>query len=527
MQYIINNIKLNINYKEEDLLKYFNEKPFSLNIKQNDIVILKRSIDSRSKTTSPFFVLSVKITTNKNLKLSNNIKPFSEFENIKIPQITNKNSQRPIVVGAGPAGLLCALVLSEANTNPLLVEMGEISSTRNQTVKEFWKNKKLNTKSNVLFGEGGAGMFSDGKLTSRSKDKPLIRYFFETLVKAGAPSKILYDSYPHLGSDLMLKIIPKIRQMIIDKGGEILFDHEVTGINTENNKIASIVLNNEKHIQTNSLFLATGHSARNIYKILENNNVSLSQKPFAMGVRVEMPQTQIDISQNGKWAKEQALQKASFRLTKKGNGLIRDCYSFCMCPGGEVISCASNKNEVFTNGMSLEKRDLKYGNAAFLVPVTPNDYKNDASLTAPIKLQEYLERKSFDLSGNYLLPAQTLRDFINNTLSQDIPIYAKDKTIKTNLSDILPEFIDNTLKKSIQSMISMLRAVNIDKCLVYGPETRSSSPLTITRDKTTLQSLSTKGLYPIGEGSGYAGGIVSSAIDGIKAALKYSQNYPS
>lgn len=525
MQYTVSNIKLKLNYTEADLVKYFKSNPFLLDLSPENITVIRRSIDSRSNTNQPFYVISAAITTDKKLSSLPNIKPFEGFNKIHIANLSKKIKYNPVVIGAGPAGLMAALILSEANTDPIVVEQGEESAKRNITVADFWDKKILNPLSNVLFGEGGAGMFSDGKLTSRSKEKPLIRYFFEKLIEAGAPSSIMYESFPHLGSDLMLKIIPNIRQMIINNGGSFLFGHKLTDIRTDNNKISAVILNKEKKIKTEALFLATGHSSRNIYHILEEHSVDMKQKPFAMGVRIEMPQAKIDLSQNGKWANTKELQKASFRLTRKGQGPRRDCYSFCMCPGGEVITCASDRNEVFTNGMSLSDRNLKYGNAAFLVPVTPGDYKNDKNLTAPINLQKSLEQKAFEVSGNYLMPAQTLVSFLENKDQCDMPKHLQTKAVPCNLKNILPDFITYTLKKSIPAMLSKLNAVDMKECMIYGPETRSSSPLTITRNKDDLQSTNTLGLYPCGEGSGFAGGIVSSAIDGIKAAVSYTKNY--
>lgn len=521
MKYIINNLKLPLGYTEKDLKNTIQKKTGYSTL--NDIKIQKQSIDSRSNIHPPFYILTVEISTDTKIKISADIKEFQGYEEIHIHQSKAKTKTRPIVIGAGPAGLMAALVLAKAKTNPLLVEMGQASEERNNTVNNFWNKKILNPKSNVLFGEGGAGMFSDGKLTSRSKAKPLIQYFFQTLIDAGAPPEIMYDSYPHLGSDLMLKIIPNIRKMIIDNGGEVLFNNEVTDIKTSCGKIKEITLNNQQSLKTDIVFLASGHSARTIYKILEQNNTEMAYKPFAMGVRIEMPQKQIDISQNGKWANKKELQHASFRLTHKANGKKRDCYSFCMCPGGEIIACASAENEIFTNGMSLSARNLKNGNAAFLVPVTSNDYSNK-TINAPINFQKILEEKAFSISNNYLMPAQTLNDFLTGKLSHELPEKIINKTVLTDLSEILPDFITYTLKKSIPSMLNRLKAVDMNQCIIYGPETRSSSPLTILRDKNTLESTNTKGLYPCGEGSGYAGGIVSSAIDGIKAALSFSQN---
>lgn len=525
MRYTVSNIKLNLGYTKNDLVKYFKSKPFCLDISAENITVLRRSIDSRSNTNPPYYVISALIKTDKKLKVTPNVKIFEGFNKISLPNLAKKTKHSPVVIGAGPAGIMASLILAEAKTDPIIVEQGEASAKRNATVSDFWDKKILNPLSNVLFGEGGAGMFSDGKLTSRSKEKPLIRYFFEKLIEAGAPSKIMYESFPHLGSDLMLKIIPNLRQMIIANGGTFLFNHKLTDIRTENNKISAVIINNEKEIKTDSLFLATGHSARDIYTMLEKQKVSMIQKPFAMGVRIEMPQRAIDKSQNGKWADIEELKKSSFRLTHKGKGDRRDCYSFCMCPGGEVIACASAENEIFTNGMSLSDRNLKHGNAAFLVPVTPLDFKNDKDLLAPINMQKELEKKAFNVSGNYLMPGQNLKSFLNDTKNYNIKKSLQEKTVPYSLKNILPDFITYTLKKSVPVMLSKLKDVNLNECTIYGPETRSSSPLTIQRNRDNLQSTSTRGLYPCGEGSGFAGGIVSSAIDGIKAAVSYTKNY--
>ena len=490
--------------------------------------IIRRSLDARPWRKEPVYILSAEIDFSGKLnpkKLPNN----TELVNEKLIDAdldyskSKKLLSRPVVVGAGPAGLMASIILARAGAKPILLERGDKAENRKEVVKKFWENGKLDLNNNVLFGEGGAGLFSDGKLTARSKDRRRIRLFFEELVKAGANPDILIEAEPHLGSDVLLSIIPKLREEIVSNGGEIRYNTPLTGINIENGKIKSIVAGNET-IKTDYLLLATGHSSRDIYRLLASLEVSMEAKPTAIGIRLEVPQKQINKSQFRQFASNAKMGAASYKLTRKAEDGVRACYSFCMCPGGEVIACANEENALTTNGMSLSRRDAKYGNAAFIVPVEPSDFNSVENsekypVLAGISFQKAIEEKAFNAGGkDFSVPALKLNDYLTNKISTNLNESRSCKrSVPASFDDILPDFVNKTLRHQIPHMLKELDNVSIDDAIVYAPETRSSSPVRVLRDEN-CQSLNVKGLYPVGEGAGYAGGIVSSAVDGMKAA---------
>lgn len=527
MKLIINQIEVPLEFTDEDVVEAISSK---LKCSKKDVIrfnLLRKSLDARQRRTTPAFILQAEVLVKDKLKpeFTNDVKRaplIPKLENTKFPHLRTDRKQ-PIVIGAGPAGLMAALHLSVMGLKPILLERGSIAEERNEEVTAFWRSGALNKESNVLFGEGGAGLFSDGKLTARSKDRPRMRLFFETLVQCGAPKSILIDAEPHLGSDLLLKIVPKIRKIIEVNGGELRYNAKFTDITTVNNQLTGIKSGFSEYPADNCI-LATGHSARDVYKILAMNNVPLEQKPFAIGVRVEIPQAIINKSQYGKFATHKALGAANFKLTRRPEKGMRACYSFCMCPGGSVITCSNEEEMLTTNGMSLSKREGIWGNAAFLVPVTPEDFpectfENKYPELAGLEFQEKIERAAYIAGGNgFRLPASRLSDFLNNKLPESLPENRSCRRAKpATLDKILPFYVTETLKYSIPKMLQKLNVTNFEEVIVYAAETRSSSPVRILRDENGESPL-IKGLFPAGEGSGYAGGIVSSAIDGLKAA---------
>lgn len=487
-----------------------------------DFTIIRRSIDARRKLS---FVFTVEFTIGQNTHFQQIPKLDVVIPGDKpavLDGLNIKSAQRPIVIGAGPAGLMAGLVLAKNGLKPILYERGADAATRSDQVVDFWKNGKLNSESNTLYGEGGAGLFSDGKLTARSKDKPGIRYLFETLVECGAPESILIEAEPHIGSDILKEIVPRLRKKIIERGGEVFFDSKVEKINVIDNKVNSIVVNGVK-IKTGICVIATGHSARDVYEFLADAKVQLGQKAFALGVRMELPQNVINNTQWGKHASHPRLGAASFRLTRKENDQARSCYTFCMCPGGLVIACASTPGQITTNGMSLSKRSLNFGNAAFLVPVKPEDYKNFETKNYPslagCYFQADIEQKAFEAGGgDYGIPVASLQRFIDP--SSNILVSENRSCLKVkeaNISEILPGFVVETLVSAIPKMIMGFKGLDFNDVTLYAAETRSSSPVRIKRDENR-QSVNIQGLFPCGEGAGYAGGIVSSALDGIRVA---------
>jgi uncharacterized FAD-dependent dehydrogenase len=523
----LNQLTVPLDYSTADL-KHTVSKKLGLKGDQLDaITILRRSIDARSSATPPVYALTLEA------EYSGSPKPWwgkkrdiiicdskQDCPAAAIAKSGPPDRTRPVVVGAGPAGLMAALTLARQGWRPMLIERGEPVESRAGKVNRFWQDGTFNPESNALFGEGGAGLFSDGKLTSRSKDRPRTKLFFDTLVEAGAPEHILIDAMPHVGSDRLLRLMPRLRQMIIDAGGEVRFNHRLDQVIVENGRLTGLVINGEE-IPCDICVLAIGHSARDTVTMLNTQGIGLSAKPFAIGLRVEVPQLRIDQSQWGRWWDHPPLGAASFKLTRREEENARACYSFCMCPGGTVIACASTPGQLTTNGMSLHNRNKPFGNAAFLVPVKPEDFMrmNSDSPLAGFAFQEDLETKAWIAGGrDFSLPASPLAEFLAAETPASLPDERSCLRARpANLPAILPRFAATTLRHFLPSMLRQLRHVDPHTALLYGIETRSSSPVRIDRDEN-LASTTCAGLYPCGEGAGYAGGIVSSGIDGIKVA---------
>jgi len=488
-----------------------------------EFIPIRRSIDARQRHTQPLFVytIEVSVTADLDCKKLKKVVAITEQPNPKTATLPKAKFQhRPIVVGAGPAGLMATLELTEAGANPILIERGSATEQRTKEVKNFWQNGELNQDNNTLFGEGGAGLFSDGKLTARTKDRVRMQKFFATLVRCGAPKSIMLDAEPHLGSDCLQEIVPKLRQLIINAGGEVRYNSKLEDFIIENNRLQAIIVDGQK-IQTDTCILAVGHSARDIYSKLLEHKIAIEAKPFAVGVRLEIPQASVDKAQYGRFAGHKNLGSASFRLVNKANKKSRSVYSFCMCPGGLVIACASQQGMLTTNGMSLANRNLPFANAAFLVPVQEQDFLHDTTKKqlSGIQFQQQIEQQAFQTAGNdYTLPAQRLSDFIKGKVSKTLPDKRSCKrAISVDLQQILPTYVSESLRHSIPIMLRKMRGVSLDSALLYGPETRSSSPVRIIRSEK-CSSINTQGIFPCGEGAGYAGGIVSSAIDGLRVA---------
>ncbi|MDX2470781.1 MAG: FAD-dependent oxidoreductase [SAR324 cluster bacterium] len=535
MRYLLHQLQIPLDYQEADFAPALAKKLGCKQAAFSDIKALSRSIDARAKGQPPHFIFSFSFILDEKLVKESNRKSLelvdeTQANAAEIPKVLDTKSRpRPVVVGAGPAGLMAAFALADAGLKPLLVERGDAVEGRKVKVREFWQKGILDAESNTLYGEGGAGLYSDGKLTSRSKDSPRLKRFLETLVACGAPEDILIDHTPHLGSDQLAIIVPRLREKIIELGGEVRFLCRLDKIEVDQGQLKSVTIAGEK-VATDACILATGHSARDVYKMLSYSPVTLEPKSFAIGVRLELPQSVIDRAQYKDWAGHPALGVASFRLTAKVEKGFRACYSFCMCPGGMVISCASSAGKLTTNGMSLSKRDLKCGNAAFIVPVAPDDipvtHENEPAILDGYKFQEEIETKAFIAGGSdYTIPASRLSDFLSKKISVDLPKErSADRAIPADLWQILPKNICETLAHAIPLMLKKLPGSNPKEVVLYGAETRSSSPIRITRGKDG-HSLDVRGIYPSGEGAGYAGGIVSAGIDGLRAAQSVIQSY--
>ena len=513
----IKDIKIREDLLEEKVL----EKALQKNRLQKEDVkkwyIYKKSIDARKKEDI-FYNYTIDIE----LKDNNKEKRFEKIEEYKMPEIKVKRQSKiqPVIIGAGPAGLFSALIFVENGIKPILIERGKKVEDRVKDIEEFINNRKFNSKSNIQFGEGGAGTFSDGKLNT-GNSSIYSRKVLEEFVKFGAPKEIMYVAKPHLGTDNLVKIIKNIREYILQQGGQMFFEEEVIDFEIEKGHIKSVITDQKRKIKTDSVILAIGHSARDTFKKLNELGVKIASKNFAVGVRIEHLQKDINMAQYGNKTKLK-LGSADYKLVyHASNG--RTCYTFCMCPGGKVMASNSEENSIVTNGMSNFARDGENANSALLVNVSVEDFYKESPLDG-MYFQEELEKKAFELGGkNYNAPIQRVEDFLENKTTTNLgkikPTYMPGVTF-ANLNEILPEFVSNTLKEGLTELDKKLHGFAEHDAIMTGVETRSSSPVQITRDKETMNSINVQGLYPCGEGAGYAGGIMTAAIDGIKCAIK-------
>ena len=492
-----------------------------------DLTITKRAIDSRKKKQMIYFVYSVAVSmANEERAIRNKIAKknkkhyrieIKEPYIYKIPKISlTTETKRPVIIGSGPCGLFSALVLAKAGLKPLVIERGGDVDSRIKDVEAFLKEGKLNTSSNIQYGEGGAGTFSDGKLSTHITN-PRIKYIFEEFVKAGASNSILYEAQPHIGTDNIRNVAKNIRKQIIEFGGEVRFNAQLTGLNIENEQITAVTIDGTEQIETDTLILAIGYSARDTYAMLYKNKLDIIQKSFSVGVRIEHKTDMINKSQYDSFYNNEKLGSARYKLVAHSD-TNRSVYTFCMCPGGFVVPSSSEEGTVVVNGMSEYARNAENSNSALMVNVNPEDFSSEHPL-AGIDFQKDLEKKAFKLGGsNYHAPAQLVGDFLNEkastTLGNITPSY-KPGIKLTALDDCLPSFVAKSLREALPTLDRKIHGFADNDAVLTGVETRSSSPLRITRDKETMQS-NIKGIYPAGEGAGYAGGIVSSAVDGIK-----------
>lgn len=513
----INNIKIRKNLSESEIFEKAIQK---YQIQKEDIIewhIARKSIDARKKDDIHFnYSIDIQV------KDENKYKKLQKAKKLEMPNSKIKKSftTRPIIVGAGPAGLFSALTFVQNNIKPIIIEQGEPVEKRKQSVDNFLKTGKLNCLSNVQFGEGGAGTFSDGKLTT-GINSPFCRKVLEEFVHFGAPKQILYLSKPHIGTDYLITIIQNMRDYIIAKGGTFLFNTKVTDFEIANHRIVSLhtICNKiEKTIPAEKVILAIGHSSRDTFHTLYEKGIAMEAKNFSVGVRIEHLQNWINQAQYGTITKLD-LPPAEYKLAYHSNN-GRSCYTFCMCPGGQVMASSSETNAIVTNGMSYFSRNGQNANSALLVNITPKDFESNSPL-AGIYFQKNLEEKAFVLGGsNYFAPVQRVEDFLKNKKSEQIgavqPTYQPGFTL-SNLNEILPDFVSTTLKQGIQFFDTKLSGFANPDSILTGLETRSSSPVKIIRNEKLLSNIS--GIYPCGEGAGYAGGIMSAAVDGIKCAI--------
>ena len=503
----INNITVPLETSKEELFSIAIKKSGLPKKSVTDFKINRRSVDARRKKVQ--FNYSVTLFTE-------NSKPEKPAK----PKFGTKTMEtRPIIIGSGPAGLFCAYTLAKNGYCPVLYERGKCVDERVKAIHLLNTSSILDTNTNIQFGEGGAGTFSDGKLTTRI-NSPHCEEVLSIFTKFGAPDEILYMAKAHIGTDILRDVIKNMRNEIIRLGGEVHFQSKLEDIVIKNGKINSIKINNE-NICCKVLLLAIGHSARDTYYMLSSKDIFMEPKAFAVGVRIENPQDFIDKAQYGDYAGHPMLGAADYIL--KYNGENRSCFSFCMCPGGYVVGAMSEEGTVVTNGMSNHSRDGENANSALVVNVTQQDYKG---ILGGIEFQRQLEKGAYNSARPYFAPIQNTTDFLEKRVSKSIrnitPTYPIGYT-GADLNTILPSFISNTLQEALPYFDTRIKGFT-QNSVITGVETRTSAPVRITRNED-MESISVKGLYPIGEGAGYAGGIMSAAVDGIKAAEKIISTY--
>lgn len=520
-------IKLPVEDSNIDKIKYECAKKLKINLdKIRKIKIVKRSIDARNKPLIYYsYIVDLRVSGEKAIIYKNKHNKDVVLVDDKKYEFTSFGSKqlklRPVIVGSGPCGLMAGYMLAKYGYKPIIIERGSDCDTRTLKVREFWKTGKLDINSNVQFGEGGAGTFSDGKLNTLIKDKNNYHELvFKIFVENGAPKEIMYDSKPHIGTDILKKVVKNIRNKIIEMGGSVRFNTKLTDILITDNKINSIIVNEKEKILCDVLVLAIGHSARDTFELLYQKGFKMEAKPFAVGIRIQHSQDMINKNQYGE--NNKMLEPASYKLTyKASNG--RGVYTFCMCPGGYVVNASSNKFGLCINGMSNYKRESPNANSAVIVTVSPKDFGTNP--LDGVQFQINLERKAYEL-GSGMIPISLYGDYKKSKISREFgnikPVF-KGKYIFKNLNEIFPSYVNEALKEGIDNFNKKIKGYASDDAIIAAVEARTSSPVKIIR--SDIGEANYSGIYPSGEGCGYAGGITSAAIDGIATFEKIASIY--
>ena len=478
------------------------------------VKILKRSIDARSRQVKIRILVEVYYN-----------EPPPEFFSPKVEYQNISDKRSVIIIGAGPTGLFAALRFIELGIKPIILERGKDVQSRRRDLAAINKDHIVNPDSNYCFGEGGAGTYSDGKLYTRSTKRGDVNKILNTLVAHGANENILIDTHPHIGTNKLPKLIATIRESILNAGGEIHFNTRVADVVIKEEKIRSVITQNNDVIESNAVVLATGHSARDIFELLHKKNILIEAKPFALGVRVEHPQSLIDSIQYHCEKRSEYLPAAAYNMAQQVDN--RGVYSFCMCPGGFIVPSATAPGEVVVNGMSPSRRDSKFANSGIVVAVEMEDLKNyqQYGALATLRFQQDMEKMAFVAGGKkQTAPAQRMIDFVNGKLSNDLPETSyQPGTESAPLHELLPKFISNRLQQGFKLFGKKMPGYFTNEAILFGVESRTSSPVRIPRDKESLQHPQIKNLFPCGEGAGYAGGIVSAAMDGERVAEKCAE----
>jgi uncharacterized FAD-dependent dehydrogenase len=479
---------------------------------------IRRSIDARSK--NPVYRLKVVVYINEQ---PNDSKQIINYK------IVNNKSKRVGVVGFGPAGMFASLRLLELGIQPIIFERGKDVQSRRKDLRLIQQDGIVNSDSNYCFGEGGAGTYSDGKLYTRSTKRGDVGKILSVLVQHGAQNEILIDAHPHIGSNILPKVVSNIRGTILQFGGEIHFNSKVTDFLIKDNSIYGVVVNNEREYHTDALILAVGHSARDIFYLLNSKKIKLETKPFAIGVRIEHPQALIDEIQYHSKVRDQNLPASNYTLACQVDG--SGVYSFCMCPGGIIIPASTSQEELVLNGMSISRRNSPFANSGLVVSINENDWKefNNDGIFAGLEFQKKIEKLAFDAGGKSLrAPAQRVTDFVDEKISYSLPKSSYIPGIVSSpIHEIFPSNISKMLQKSLLIFNKKMKGYFTEEAQILAAETRTSSPIRITRNNESLEHIQIKGLFPCGEGAGYAGGIVSAAVDGERCAEAVLRNFKS
>ncbi len=522
----LTNLVLPLDHSDDELLAAMASKLAVNKSRITDFTVFRRNVDARKKTNIRLsYTLDVTVEQEEAVLAATsgapNIKPSPDTRYKLVAEAEpGKEYPRPVVVGIGPCGMFTGLLLAQMGLRPIIIERGKKARARSKDVFHFWKTGKLNERSNVQFGEGGAGTFSDGKLTTRIKDKNnRMRKVLEEMVIAGAPEEILWIGKPHIGTYKLIRVVRSLRAAIDAAGGETRFETQVTDLITEDGKVAGVTLDSGETIRTPAVIMAVGHSARDTFAMLHERGIAIERKPFSIGARVEHPQDLVDRAQFGDFAGHPRVGKGDYKLAHHcRNG--RTAYSFCMCPGGQVIAAASEPGRVVTNGMSYYSRAEANANSGLVVEVFPDDFGSEHPL-AGVEFQRHWEELAYQTGGsNYHAPAQLIKDFLKGEASTELgsvkPSYTPGVT-PCDLEACLPPYVIEAMREAIGAFDRKLRGFALGDAVLTGVETRSSSPIRMTRGDD-YESVNTPGLFPAGEGAGFAGGIMSAAVDGIKVA---------
>jgi len=529
-------VSLDIDHNEDELSKKVANILGIAIEKINDLTVVKRAVDSRNRGKINF-VYSADVLVDNPDKIVEKISKFhdktvkrhrirlQEAYVYEIPSVTVKSTdKRPIIIGSGPSGLFCALLMARAGLKPLIIERGKCVDKRVNDVNKFFNTGELNVNSNIQFGEGGAGTFSDGKLNTLIKNSR-IKYIFNEFLLAGAPEDIAWQGHPHIGTDKLREVVKNMSKEIVNLGGEIRFESCLTNIGMKNGKIVSAIINDCEEIFTNELVLAIGHSARDTYEMLFENGVKMEQKVFSIGVRIEHKAKMINKAQYKDFYNSPKLPTARYKLVANSEG-NRPVYTFCMCPGGYVVAAASEKGMLVTNGMSEYNQDGENSNSALLVNVFPEDIASDHSL-AGIEFQRKWEKKAFEAGGrDFKAPAVLVSDFLNDRKSveiADVKATYKPGIVLGSLDGCLPDYVLESIRGALPFLDRKVKGFAHPEALITGVETRTTAPVRLIRDESFQSNIA--GLYPAGEGAGYAGGIISSAVDGIRIAEVIIEKY--